>query len=167
MISGNVFYGNRVPMTFGGNVNLEDSNRFHDPANPAVGNTFNGAFMSGSATQREVHAPAIRIWHQTDAPVVAPTLYLKAGGSVVVMPGTVVKFTSNAYVDRSDNGGFSYTGAVLTSYLDDEWGGDTNGDGAATTPSQGDWAGIWLGGSVWAPHDSTALVLYAANPPPP
>jgi hypothetical protein len=33
---------------------------------------------------------------------------------------------------------------VLTSLLDDVYGGDTNNDGNASTPAPGNWGGIWF-----------------------
>ena len=36
---------------------------------------------------------------------------------------------------------------ILTSFLDDTAGGDTNGDGAATTPTPEYWSGVFTSGT--------------------
>ncbi|RLD55620.1 MAG: hypothetical protein DRJ05_12650, partial [Bacteroidetes bacterium] len=44
------------------------------------------------------------------------------------------------------NGSRDYP-VIFTSILDDEFGGDSNGDGAATSPDKGDWKGIIVDGN--------------------
>ncbi len=68
---------------------------------------------------------------------------VKAGHPGVVMP-----------VKNVDATGTEKT--VFTSLLDDEYGGDTNGDGAASQPTPGDWIGLTSGGTI-----DHALVRYA------
>jgi hypothetical protein len=54
----------------------------------------------------------------------------------------VVKFTPDSTINHYGNI-FSGTNVFFTSYKDDDYKGDTNGDGSLTTPMDGDWNGIY------------------------
>ncbi|MBK8568307.1 MAG: hypothetical protein IPN76_34620 [Saprospiraceae bacterium] len=82
--------------------------------------------------------------------IVSKEVVVVHGVTLTILPGTVVKFepedfpsiprlivegTLNAQGDNLDK-------IVFTSIKDDFYGGDTNGDGAASTPAKGDWTSI-------------------------
>ena len=59
-------------------------------------------------------------------------------------------------------GTLNATGAIFTSYKDDSQGGDTNGDGTASTPAKGDWNRIIFEPSSSGLLDSV-IVRYGGN----
>lgn len=79
------------------------------------------------------------------------TVRVSTGGPVSFAPGSVIKF-SNTVLFKSDTlltfgGASAGSPTIITSWSDDTVRGDTNGDGAATTPTKGSWYGFFLTGA--------------------
>jgi len=75
-----------------------------------------------------------------------------AGSSLTIEPGVVIKFYNTAGLIFRDASiiadGTPEEPIVFTSFYDDEYGGDTNNDGASSTPSAGNWYGVDLKGDT-------------------
>ena len=143
------------------------------------------------------HAPALQTTHcgtinsnetwsnSGNVHVVNCDVTVAPGVTLTIQPGAIVKFSSgiSLFVQGSlrvlgTNGSPVY----LTSIKDDAIGGDTNGDGAGTTPAPGNWsriefqdgsddanslidhAVIRYGGSCCYSGDYGAVILISASP---
>jgi len=88
-------------------------------------------------------------WLRNQVYKVSGTVTVSSGAQLTIQPGAVVKFdtaTSSLLIDGSLTvDGTSDTPVYFTSLKDDTAGGDTNVDGASTTPSVGDWNGLKIG----------------------
>ncbi|MCK5941282.1 MAG: hypothetical protein KAI24_04860 [Planctomycetes bacterium] len=120
-------------------------------SNNAGGDAFH--VLSGFVTVPSRIAPEN---YPGDAVVVQNRVTVQNGGELTFEAGVVVKWASfNSQTGFNVNAGgrlFANGTArrpvVVTTILDDAFGGDTNGDGGATTPSPGDWGYVRLGGGT-------------------
>ncbi len=111
------------------------------------------------------------VWTTADSPYwVQNRLKVAAGVRLTIEPGVVVKIgnSSDRYGQISVDGqlvvrGSSAAPVVFTSHRDDSIGGDTNGDGAATSPAPGDWYHIYFSDSAKVQSViDRARILYGA-----
>ena len=144
----------------GGNVVTETSKVPDSPATlyahweirPTQTNYVSGT-VSASAT-----------WRTGDLYVVRDDLTISNGATLTVEPGVIVKFAMGKSLIVNRGGALSAIGTraqpiVFTSVKDDANGGDTNGDGALSTPQPGDWHQICNYGTANLEH---AKLLYCS-----
>ncbi|OGZ94629.1 MAG: hypothetical protein A3A28_05040 [Candidatus Sungbacteria bacterium RIFCSPLOWO2_01_FULL_47_32] len=86
-----------------------------------------------------------------DMPYIVESAYTFSDGLFAsIGKGTIFKFMENSELAIAGSltvSGDSENPIVFTSISDDEFGGDTNANGASTTPTLGDWRGISITGS--------------------
>ena len=87
-------------------------------------------------------------WDTSGSPYVVSSLSISPGATLTIAAGVVVKFTSAGSLLEVQGilavNGTAAQPVVFTSIKDDAAGGDTNGDGSASSPAAGDWTTIWL-----------------------
>jgi len=132
-ITNDVFYGNNMPILISGTLSFGNTNLFSNTL-ATIKNTYQGIFLDDDNIAGTVS------WSNAQVPyVVQDWAYVE--GSFTVGANVIIKFFPETYFDVT--GAMVDTSTdVYTAYSDDAFGGDTNADGAATTPSIGYWGGL-------------------------
>lgn len=88
------------------------------------------------------------VWNKSFPYIITGDTYVNPGATLTINPGVIVKIKSGVrvLVDGILNAsGTEEEKIYFSDFRDDAVGGDTNGDGAASTPSAGGWTYVLLG----------------------
>ncbi|HPN54838.1 MAG TPA: hypothetical protein PLB52_02790 [Candidatus Moranbacteria bacterium] len=109
--------------------------------NPNCSNASSGTIIS--ATQ--ITTPTE--WNKAGSPYIIDHHQLVIKSDLTIEPGTVIKISGASHIyfghDLSIKG-TAEEKIIFTSFNDDSYGGDTNGDGNATLPARSDWGSIQI-----------------------
>lgn len=133
---------------------------FLHSGNTASGGTMNGLDIYGTVTGDQM-------WSADSMPYVVTQLIISTGKTVTINPGTVIKFDANGTISIVVDGNLKVNGdannkVYFTSIKDDSVGGDTNGDGSASTPAAGNWRDIRFSAGA-SGNFSNAVIHFAGN----
>ncbi len=144
IIENNTFYGNTRPLTINCLVNLNDSNVFHNPDNVSETNRYNGIWVYTTD-----HMTTHISWGETEVPFLIDDgdFWINSSARLKLADRVVLKFARHSIMLLADGASaienWDGPGVYFTSMKDDSHKGDTNGDGNASSPSDGDWGGIY------------------------
>ncbi|MCG8697799.1 MAG: hypothetical protein MI922_07075 [Bacteroidales bacterium] len=162
VITNNVFYENKVPLTIEAQISIDNSNVFHNPDSAMQTNKYNGIYVEGQDIIEENVS-----WSETEVAYVIQYdgFEIWDGFSLTLANDVVLKFITGSFlhihtINQLSN--YNGSGVYFTSYKDDAKKGDTNGDGDKTNPpSADDWQGIW--DDQIENYYTWANILYSSN----
>ncbi len=145
VVRGNTFYDNDIPLTINQELSIDDSNTFHNPNDPGKANIRNGIYVDPDYDiNRSVG------WGETEVAFIVNNndFRIESGGSLRLENGVVLKMMAGSEIVVLGNlHNHDGSGVFFTSYRDDFIKGDSNGDGGATSPKNGDWCGVYFDAS--------------------
>ena len=167
VITGNTITGNDISMRI-------PASGFPDQTNTVSPNTNSYIEILTNTLKQDIRLAS---WQKDTADEVSTYVVYGANSSritvpqyiqLIVDPGVVVKFSKNLGLDV--NGALVADGAtdskiIFTSFADDENGGDTNNNGNANAPVNGDWRGIVFNSSLYSLFSKVnhVKVIYAGS----
>ncbi len=150
VVQGSTFQSNQGYAVYfepSGDLNLDGTQM---SGNIAQNNAYNGLRLVGTLTGSSTLSASLGFPYVLEDRIDLGSIYVPAGSTLTIQPGAVLKMLSYGdYYDENGTGleiagtlsavGTAEEPIIFTSIYDDAVGGDTNNDGAATSPAAGQW----------------------------
>jgi len=160
--TGNVFFANHGhPVLIGIATNFDNSNEFSFNQNNAIYVDCVDITQASAITWTNKQVPYVLGGWSSNSWVFGTNKVLTLGDSVVIKfarytnPGFTLSIPNGSFQIQNSNG----SGVVFTSYTDDSYLGDSNGDGVSIG-SPGYWEGIQTSGPNWYPWPNIFFAVH-------